>query len=238
MLGSLLLSRDAEVFRILRPALEKLSIEVEVCQEAKKASEILLSEKFDAVIVDCDDLPGGTAVLEALRTTPSNKNTVTFAIVNGRKTTTQDAFGMGVNFVLHKPLSALNAARCFNAALGFMMRERRRYFRHPLTMPVTLEVDDKKLNGNATNLSEGGISLQIRQALPKNAAPRLQFTLPETSLTFEVETEVAWADIKGRVGLRFVKLPESSLQRLEGWLNAQAEKNPAAAKESAPLQHI
>jgi DNA-binding response OmpR family regulator len=85
MLGSLLLSRDAEVFRILRPALEKLSIEVEVCQEAKKASEILLSEKFDAVIVDCDDLPGGTAVLEALRTTPSNKNTVTFAIVNGRK---------------------------------------------------------------------------------------------------------------------------------------------------------
>jgi hypothetical protein len=66
----------------------------------------------------------------------------------------------------------------------------------------------------------------------------LQFTLPETSLTFEVETEVAWADIKGRVGLRFVKLPESSLQRLEGWLNAQAEKNPAAAKESAPLQHI
>jgi hypothetical protein len=145
---------------------------------------------------------------------------------------------MGVNFVLHKPLSALNAARCFNAALGFMMRERRRYFRHPLTMPVTLVVDDKKLNGNATNLSEGGISLQIRQALPKNAAPRLQFTLPETSLTFEVETEVAWADIKGRVGLRFVKLPESSLQRLEGWLNAQAEKNPAAAKESAPLQHI
>ncbi len=53
---SLLLSRDAEVVRVLRPTLEKLSIEVEICQEAKKASEILISEKFDAVIVDCDDL--------------------------------------------------------------------------------------------------------------------------------------------------------------------------------------
>ena len=103
-----MLSRDAEVFRVLRPTLEKFSIEVEICQEAKKASEILISDKFDAVIVDCDDLPGGVEVLEGLRGTPSNKNSVTFAIVNGKKTTTQEAFGMGVNFVLHKPLTALN----------------------------------------------------------------------------------------------------------------------------------
>jgi c-di-GMP-binding flagellar brake protein YcgR len=136
-----------------------------------------------------------------------------------------------VNFVLHKPLSALNASRCFNAALGFMLRERRRYFRHPVTIPVTLLVEDKQLKADSTDLSEGGIALRIRQALPKNAAPRLQFTLPETNITFDVETEVAWADIKGRVGLRFLKLPESSLQRLEGWLNAQTEKS-GGAKES------
>src|SRR6202030_4090973 len=125
MLESLLLSRDPDVFRILRPMLEKLSIEVEVCQEAKQASEVLIAEKFDAVIIDCDDLPGGVEVLEGLRSTPSNANSVTFAIVNGKKTTTQQAFGMGVNFVLHKPLSALNATRCFNAALNAMLRERR-----------------------------------------------------------------------------------------------------------------
>src|ERR1039458_6782523 len=102
MLESLLLSRDADVFRVLRPTLEKLSIDVEVCQEAKKASEILISEKFDAVIVDCDDMPGGVEVLEGLRTTPSNKNSVTFALVNGKKTTTQQAFGLAGKFVLHK----------------------------------------------------------------------------------------------------------------------------------------
>jgi DNA-binding response OmpR family regulator len=230
MLGSLLLSRDAEVFRILRPTLEKLSIEVEVCQDAKKASEILLSEKFDAIIVDCDDLPGGTAVLESLRNIPSNRSTVTFALVNGKKTTTQDAFGMGVNFVLHKPLSALNTSRCFNAALGFMLRERRRYFRYPVTIPVTLTVDEKKFKGTSMNLSEGGISIQIHQALPKGATPRLQFTLPGTTMSFEVETEITWADIRGRMGLRFLRVPESSQQQLEGWLNAQVEKTPAAKK--------
>src|SRR5579863_7215750 len=206
-LESLLLSRDAEVFRVLRPALEKLSIEVEICQEAKKASEILFSEKFDAVIVDCDDLPGGREVLQGLRATPSNKNCVTFAIVNGKKTTIQEAFGMGVNFVLHKPLSALNTSRCFNAALSFMVRERRRYFRHPSKMPVKIVLDKKEIQGTSTNISEGGMAVRLHQALPKGSTPRLHFTLPGTNHPMDLLTEIAWADIAGHVGLRFLKVP-------------------------------
>jgi DNA-binding response OmpR family regulator len=223
MLDSLLLSRDAEVFRVLRATLEKLSIEIEVCQEAKKASDILISQKFDAVIVDCDDMPGGVGVLEGLRATPSNKSSVTFAIVNER-TSTQEAFGMGVNFVLHKPLSVLNTSRCFNAALSFMLRERRRYFRHPVKMPVCLVLDGKEIKGESTNISEGGIALLLQHALPKNAAPRLQFTLPASGPALDVDTQVAWADLKGYVGLRFVNLPASSQELLEGWLTTQMER--------------
>src|SRR5579864_6480831 len=173
-LESLLLSRDAEVLRILRPTLEKLSIDVEICQEARKATEILISEKFDAVIVDCDDLRGGFEVLQGLRATPSNKNSVTFAILNGKKTTTQEAFGMGVNFVLQKPISALNASRCFNAALNFMVRERRRYFRQPIKMLVKVILGDRQIRATSTNISEGGIALMMKDALPKGATPRLQ----------------------------------------------------------------
>ncbi len=225
-----MLSRDTEVFRVLRPMLEKLSIEVEICQEAKKASEILISDKFDAVIVDCDDLPGGVEVLEGLRGTPSNKNSVTFAIVNGKKTTTQEAFDMGVNFVLHKPLTALNANRCFNAALNFMLRERRRYFRQVAKMPVKIMLGERELQATSTNISEGGIALLLHQALPKNAMPRLQFTLPGSRLSMDVETEIAWADLKGCVGLRFLNLPASSQELLENWLNDQLEQEIPGSK--------
>ncbi|MFZ1051435.1 MAG: response regulator [Candidatus Sulfotelmatobacter sp.] len=218
------------MFRVLRPTLEKFSIEVEICQEAKKASEILISEKFDAIIVDCDDLPGGVEVLEGLRTTSSNKNSVTFAIVNGKKTTTQEAFGMGVNFVLHKPLSVLNTSRCLNAALNFMLRERRRYFRHPIKMPARLVLDGKELQGTSTNISEGGIALLLHHALPKNATPQLQFTLPGTSVALELETEVAWADLKGYVGLRFLNVPPGSRELLERWLNDQMEQQIPGSK--------
>ena len=125
-LESLLLSRDPEVIRVLQPALEKLAIEVEVCRGVSSGEEILRTEKFDAIIIDCDDLKGALSVFEGLRRSVSNKNSVTFAILNG-STTTQRAFQMGANFVLQKPISAQNAVRCFRAAVNFMTSERRRY---------------------------------------------------------------------------------------------------------------
>ena len=125
--------------RILRPALEQLAIEVEVCNGIGSGQEILRTEKFDAILVDCDDLDGGIGVLASLRKAASNKNSVTFAILNG-STTTQQAFRMGANFVLQKPISALNAKRCLGAAINFMIREQRRYFRHPVELAATLDL--------------------------------------------------------------------------------------------------
>ena len=40
-LESLLLSRDPEIIRVLQPALEKLSIDVEVCRGVGSGNEIL-----------------------------------------------------------------------------------------------------------------------------------------------------------------------------------------------------
>lgn len=222
-LESLILSHDLETVGVLRPALEKLSIEVEICQEARAATEILIAEKFDAIIVDCDDLQGGLEVLQGIRATPSNRSSVAFAILNGKKTTTQEAFEMGVNFVLQKPITPLNAARCFHAALGFMEREKRRYYRYPVKMLVKAMLSDREMKATSTNISEGGIALILHQALPKGASPRVQFTLPGTGQIMDVETVVAWADIKGHVGLRFMNVPQSSQKFLENWLNRQMD---------------
>src|SRR5579862_7876780 len=230
-LESLLLSRDLEVVRVLRPTLEKLSIDVEVCQEAKKATEILIAEKFDAIIVDCDDVKGGIEVLQGLRATPSNKNSVTFAVLNGKKTTTQEAFGMGVNFVLQKPLSGLNASRCFNAALNFMERERRRYYRQPVKMPVRVVLDGKEWPATSTNISEGGIAVMVQHALPKSGKLHVHFTLPGNNAGMQIESEVAWVDLKGHAGLRFVSVPQVSQELLETWLSSEMEKQTPGAKK-------
>jgi DNA-binding response OmpR family regulator len=230
-LESLLLSQDTELVRVIRPTLEKLSIDVEICHEVRAAADILISEKFDAVIVDCDDLKGGLGILQGLRGTPSNKNSVTFAILNGKRTTTQEAFGMGANFVLQKPISALNAARCFHAALNFMLKERRRYFRQPVKMLVRIMNGEKAVKATSTNISESGIALMLREALPKGATPRLQFTLPELNVKMDVQAEMVWADVKGRAGFRFRDVPKDSQASLEHWLDQRMEEELPGARE-------
>ena len=78
---------------------------------------------------------------------------------------------------LQKPISVLNASRCFHAALNFMIKERRRYFRQPVKMLVKVVYEGKTLNATSTNISEGGIALMLREAPPKGAAPHLQVLL-------------------------------------------------------------
>src|SRR5574340_981383 len=121
-LNSLLLSRDPEALRLFRRALGDVGIEVEVCTGSEAAQELLARQKFDTVIIDCDDLHGGTEVLKSLRKGISNKRVVALAILNGL-TNMRSAFEMGAHFVLDKPLNLERIARSLRAAQGFMLAE-------------------------------------------------------------------------------------------------------------------
>jgi CheY-like chemotaxis protein len=220
-LQSLLLSRDPEVIRVLQPALEKLAIGVEVCRGVNSGHEILTTEKFDAVIVDCDDLKGGLDVLANLKKNASNRNSVAFAILNGG-TTTQQAFQFGANFVLQKPISAVNAMRCFSAAVNFMVREQRRYFRHPVEMPVTLTFGERRIfKATATNISEGGMAIFFRGQLPRSGLSKVAFKLPGAATPLEASVNIAWMDESGRAGVRFTTMSKDARQHLEAWLAEQ-----------------
>jgi DNA-binding response OmpR family regulator len=217
-LESLLISQDAGLLGVLRPTLEKLAVNVEVCSGAQTGGELLRKRKFDAVIVDCDDMPGGVELMTSLRNSQSNATSVAFAVLNGN-TTTQQAFQIGANFVLQKPLTPLNATRCFNAALNFMVRERRRYFRHPVEMAVRMMLQEgHELNATATNLSEGGMAVRFTGKLPKATIAGLRFTLPATNTSLEMKGTIAWADGSGSAGIRFMEIPQSTQYQLEKWL--------------------
>jgi ActR/RegA family two-component response regulator len=217
-LDCLLVSRDRQVVDILRPAMEKLGINLEVCAGAHSGHEILLSEKFDGVVVDCDDLDGGLNVLQNLRRGTSNKNSVAFAILNGT-TAASKAFELGANFVLQKPVLPLSALRCFSAAVGQMTRERRRYFRVPVDMPTIVTLSGgQEIRGTASNLSEGGLAIKFNGPAPNVPIMKVQFKLPATNNSIETKAQLAWADGSGRAGIRFLEVPQNSREHLDRWL--------------------
>jgi DNA-binding response OmpR family regulator len=236
-LESLLISRDAALLAVLRPALEKISVDLQVCAGGQPGNELLAKRKFDAVIIDCDDLQNGFDLLRNLRQTQSNGKSVSFAVVNG-KTTTQEAFQSGANFVLQKPLTLIHASRCFNAALNFMVRERRRYFRHPVEMPVRISLpQNQEMAATATNLSEGGMAIRVLGKLAKDSLGQVTFTLPAVNISLELKCEIAWADGVGRAGIRFIEVPQSSQYQLEKWLTDRLEEDLSAPPTSVATPH-
>jgi len=239
VLESLLLSRDPEVLRIIRPALDKLDVCVEVCTGAEAGAEIISAKKFDAIIIDCDDLSGGLDVLQTVRKGVTNKNAVTFAILNGA-TSIRTVFGMGASFVLQKPVTMIGALRCFSAAHSAMLRERRRYFRIPIEAPVTLHYGQGgEFRVTACNLSEGGMAVRAAAPLPSSGISRVCFTLPGTTVAMEPKSELAWSDGSGKAGIRFLDLPQSSKQQLEKWIAEQLDSLEAARgrnKNAAPAR--
>jgi CheY-like chemotaxis protein len=227
-LESLLVTRDPQVVGILRQTLDKFSIDLEVCEGANSGKEILASEKFDAVVVDCDDLQGGLEMFESLRAGQTNRTTIKFAILNG-VTTTQKAFELGANFVMQKPISVLNSMRCFTAALGLMERERRRYFRLPIELGVLLVFGEKQeFRATTCNLSEGGMAITYRGKLPPKGLSRVIFTLPDDAGVTECPATIAWIDGSSRAGLRFIDIPEKQKQKLDTWLEEQMKRQEDA----------
>src|SRR5512146_3447459 len=179
-LTALLLSTDAAAQSVLRRVLGNVGIRTEVCNAPAAGLRALKSKKFEGIIVDCDDIDCGPDLLSILRGEGYTKNAIVFAIVHGA-TTMSDAFGMGANFVLEKPLTVERASRCFKAACGLMIGELRRYYRHSITVPVYLDFPDcSPITAQMRDLSQGGAMLNCPTSLELDMQGTFRFTLPET----------------------------------------------------------
>ena len=233
-LEGLVVSRDPETLKVLRSALAKLDITVQVCTGAEAASQVLAAKKFDAIIIDCDDMHGGIGVLQQVRKERSNKSSVTFAMLNG-VTDVRTVFQMGAGFVLQKPITLTNALRSFQAAYGLMHRERRRYFRVPAEFPVTLLfAHSPEMKAMASNLSEGGMAVHTETAFPPDLV-RIQFSLPGTDVSLSPKAELAWSDASGRGGIRFLDLTLNARELLENWLVQKMEQREPGLHASSRL---
>jgi len=118
-----------------------------------------------------------------------------------------------------------------------MVRERRRYFRHPVEMPLRINLPhSQELAATTTNVSEGGMAIRILGKLPKDTQAQFRFTLPRANISLELKGQVAWADGTGHAGIRFVEVPQSAQYQLEKWLTDRLQNElPARLQGYATL---
>lgn len=228
---ALVLCGDAGISRALARTLFDMGVAPRLFEKAEAALEALNADRFDLVVVDCDDVVGGLAFLQLVRRTSSNRTATVLALVNQR-TRMQAAFQVGATLALQKPFSVSLLTMILRASQGNILRERRRTFRHPVEIPVSLSVDHgPDLRATAINLSEDGMALQAHSSLPTNHPIRVRFDLPKTRIPVEAEGTIAWADRTGRIGIRFLDMQQFVRRSLEKWLQAQFEQLLADQKK-------
>jgi len=72
-----------------------------------------------------------------------------------------------------------------------------------------------------SNISEGGLGLDLFVPAVSGQAVRLGFYLPGTSNHIEANCQITWTDRFGqKAGLRFLDLSEASHERIKDWLFA------------------
>lgn len=212
---------DAAAVRQLTDVMRQFAISSEVCDYVSMAFGLLDRKKFEAVIVDFG-LEQADQVLERVQLSQSNRTAVTFAITDSKKPV---LFTTQPNFVIEKPLSPASLGRTLKAAFGLIVRERRRYFRCPISISAAIDADAKEVICHLENISEGGMALSNAPPLKPGNRVRVLFTLPGQQLRFRVDSEVCWYDDQRRAGLRILMMASEMQPILQQWLAARLEEN-------------
>lgn len=232
-LAALLLTRDANLLSVVRRSFEDLAIRPQVCAATSAASELILRRKFEAIVVDCDDMESGRELLRSLRTMPSSRNSIVIGVVH-KKTSPREVFEMGANFVLEKPVTPERALKTLRAAHPLFMRERRRSFRQSLDTSVMLNLGPgPEMRARGVNLSEGGASVVTPSTLAAGTAVRFRFMLPDTDVWLDGRAQVVWSKEQGRIGLQFVALRSDLKVELGQWLALRLDQEPTLMPMSA-----
>ncbi|HZQ21391.1 MAG TPA: PilZ domain-containing protein [Terriglobales bacterium] len=218
LLKSLLLCPDPDAVDVLRRVLEELDIHVESCPESALGPARFSKDRFEAVIVDCENLPVGLQMLKKARGSPLNGEALMVALVTQQEFV-REVFAAGASFVLYKPISMERARTSLQAARGLMRRERRRSGRLPVNASVGLSYANvEDVRATLVDLSETGSGVQCEHQLPAGNRLYFQFTLPGHSDVIRLAGDVAWQDKSGRLGVRFAHVPQASARQLKQWL--------------------
>lgn len=214
-LQALLLTEDPELYGVLSPVLQDMGISFRTAENPTQADFFLRSTIFDTVFIDCDDLAGSIKFFTDVRLS-SSKNCTAFAVVNG-KTSTKEAFLLGANYVVEKPLTRERVRESLRSAMNMMLRERRRYARHDLSgTAVVWYSGDKKVVGRTLNISEGGVAIELPQKIDLGLPVRIQFDLPG-GRHIDAKGVVAW-EVETHVGVKLLFMAANVRHDLDNWI--------------------
>jgi CheY-like chemotaxis protein len=219
----LVATNDIVAGRMFCRIADELSATVEFRDDAKSSLAALEQQRFDIVVIDCDDVYQGDWLLRTARKARANKSSVLVAVTDGA-TEAADAQDLGANIVLAKPLSFNHVRSELREACATLATGHRRDRRHAVRLPVFLsfgQVLDRR--AEAFNLSMGGLGVRVSEPIDEDEIIQVRFTLPGCATCLQARGEIAWADREGNMGIKFIGMSTECSNVLAYWLDTRRQ---------------
>jgi DNA-binding response OmpR family regulator len=200
---ALILCRDAETVGIVSHLFREVGVETQTCPSESHVLARLISNKFEALVVDCDELANCAELVKSLRNLRPNQDLPVFAITSeGRAKAAASSFGNAL--MIERPFVLSEIRSLLRTVYGRMLRSSQAYFRMNVEIQVSLARASGPVQQCSTlNISQNGMAVITPVSLDVGEVLNLMFAIPHTDVVVSAEGTVIWDDGKGKAGIHF-----------------------------------
>jgi periplasmic protein TonB len=241
---ALLMCSDAKAIEAVTQVLGELEINFETISDPAVAAKRLANQRFDPILVDCDNVPNATLVLESARKSTANQSSMTIAIVDG-KAGVPTAFRLGARLVMTKPVSLEGARSTLRNAFAMQRKEGRD---SKVPVAAALGVDATSTQMEDANVSQTAVNEAQEAHVVQPSTPPAQpvgadsaTALPSATAKVSAVPAVPSAPVKGRSSKELtlgapltLSRPQPASTEAEGATASRPVERPSSRGSSTP----
>jgi periplasmic protein TonB len=118
---ALLFCSDEKLARVVSHVFSELDFSVEPVNEPFAAVKKLMTQRYDAIVVDCENEQNASLLFKSARNSSSNQSSLAIALVEGQAGVAK-SYRIGANLVLTKPINVEQAKGTLRVARGLLRK--------------------------------------------------------------------------------------------------------------------
>ncbi len=170
---ALLFCSDEKLARVISQVFTELDFAAEPVIEPFAAVKKLMAQRYDAIVVDCENEQNASLMFKSARNSSSNQSSLAIALVEGQAGVAK-AYRIGANLVLTKPINVEQAKGTLRVARGLLRKNSDAAGAAALAM-----------SAKTTLISEGSSLPPASRSSAATAAPPSSPELPESEAPIE-----------------------------------------------------
>jgi CheY-like chemotaxis protein len=220
-LKALIVSPDSKTTAVFVQVFRDLGVIAQVCADHPSASERFAQAKFEAVVVDLDNILERVSFVQDVRQGRTNRNAVVLAVATN-DSAKKRASEHGASFVVERPLIEEHLLSVLRVAYGFMLQDRRRYFRLVTELAVSIRTSTgAEFQCKTINISSEGMALRTPRPMQDGETVGVVFAISNPGPLMIAEGTVIWDDKHGKAGLHLRYANSQDKDRISEWLDGE-----------------